>query len=118
MGCASPLLQVKTQMQAEAGMLGKDGLYQTGVRSGFPPAYKNGFHGLGVVASSGGMAGLWRGSAVIIGRGAVLSASQLMAYDGIKTTAKKHNLLQDGPTLHIMSSLVAAVVCTTSSMPL
>jgi hypothetical protein len=32
--CATPLLQVKTQMQVEAGKLGPEGLYVTGARKG------------------------------------------------------------------------------------
>lgn len=75
---ASPLLQVKTQMQAEAGRLGVDGLYETGMRVGSLPSYRGGFHALRVIAANGAETGgalgplrtLWRGAGVIVGRGA------------------------------------------------
>ena len=116
--CASPLLQIKTQMQAEAGSVGARGIYETGVRAGSAPTYRNGVHAFQKIGGEGGIAGLWRGAGVIVGRGAALSASQLMAYDGTKTTLKARKLLEDGPALHVAASLTAAVVCTTCSMPL
>jgi len=115
---ASPLLQIKTQMQAEAGRVGPTGLLETGAKAGAAPSYKGGIDGLRQVAASGGVRGLWRGCGVIVGRGAVLSASQLMTYDGIKTSLKEQQILNDGPVLHVSASLSAAVVCTTLTMPL
>lgn len=124
---ASPLLQVKTQMQAEAGLVGADGRYETGARTGLPPSYRGAGHAFSTLAASGsadggGFAGacrvLWRGAGVIVGRGAALSASQLAAYDGTKTELKARGYLQDGPLLHVTASITAAVVCTTCSMPL
>ena len=41
-----------------------------------------------------------------------------MAYNRIKTTAKRDWGFTDGPALHVMTSLAAALVCTTCSMPL
>lgn len=122
---ASPVLQVKVQLQAEAGLVGLDGKYATGARSGQAPTYRGTLHGLGSLARSGaaegGLAGgvrsLWRGASVIVSRGALLSGAQLMAYDGTKTNAKKHGIMADGPMLHLSASLVAAVCCTTMSMP-
>jgi len=125
--CASPLLQIKTQMQAEVGLLGDDGLYKSGVRAGSPPTYRNTFHAFQVLTTSGAaphasMVGvvstLWRGAGVIVGRGALLSASQLMAYDFTKTKLKTQGIMRDGPYLHVVASLAAAVCCTTCSMPL
>jgi len=114
---ASPLLQVKTQIQAEAGHVGPSGLYESGAKRGHPPSYRGGIDGLRCIWSQGGIRALWRGSGVIVGRGAVLSASQLMAYDGFKTRVKAHGLVSEGPLLHLMASLTAALVCTTCSMP-
>eukprot|EP00930_Biecheleria_cincta_P096714 TRINITY_DN88521_c0_g1_i1.p1 TRINITY_DN88521_c0_g1~~TRINITY_DN88521_c0_g1_i1.p1 ORF type:complete len:323 (+),score=23.13 TRINITY_DN88521_c0_g1_i1:51-1019(+) len=119
---ASPLLQVKTQMQAEAGIVGKDGLYETGNRVGSAPTYRSSFHAFRAIASSGegvlgGVRALWRGAGVIVGRGAVLSATQLMTYDNTKKQMKASKLMQDGPMLHVLASLAAAAVCTTCSMP-
>lgn len=122
--CASPLLQIKTQMQVEAGKVGADGLYMTGARAGSPPSYLNTAHAIRSLASSGldgGVLGslksLWRGAGVIVGRGAAVSSSQLSAYDSTKTFLKANNY-QDGPILHVIASQIAAVCCTTFSMPL
>lgn len=122
---ASPVLQVKVQLQAEAGLVGSDGNYTTGARSGHAPRYRGTLHGLTSLASSGaadgGPAGalrtLWRGASVIVSRGALLSGAQLMAYDGTKTNVKQQGIMADGPMLHLCASLVAAVCCTTMSMP-
>eukprot|EP00933_Yihiella_yeosuensis_P015498 TRINITY_DN13497_c0_g1_i2.p1 TRINITY_DN13497_c0_g1~~TRINITY_DN13497_c0_g1_i2.p1 ORF type:complete len:322 (+),score=45.42 TRINITY_DN13497_c0_g1_i2:83-1048(+) len=122
---ASPLLQIKTQMQCEAGKLGADGLYVSGARTGLAPSYSSTFNAFHVLSadgfSSGGAVGslqsLWRGAGVIVGRGAALSASQLSAYDGTKTFAKSQGF-SDGPLLHFTASQIAAVFCTTFSMPL
>lgn len=121
---ASPLLQVKTQMQAEAGQVGPQGLYLSGAKTGQAPTYNGAVHALRTImsdgAASGGaigaVRGLWRGSGIIVGRGAVLSASQLMAYDKTKTVLREH--VGEGPVLHCVASQVAAAFCTTCSMPL
>jgi len=118
---AAPLLQVKTQMQAEAGHIGPDGLYATGLRRGHPPTYQNTLQALTVLASascpSEKVQSLWRGAGLIVARGAALSGSQLMTYDASKKALKGRKLMHDGPLLHVTSSLVAAVVCTTCHMP-
>lgn len=121
--CASPLLQVKTQLQVEAGKLGANGLYETGARIGHPPAYSSTLGAFRTLAAvDGGFVGklrsIWRGGSVIVGRGCAVSASQLTAYDSTKTMLKSSAGFQDGPALHIFSSQVAALVCTTFSMPL
>eukprot|EP00929_Paragymnodinium_shiwhaense_P085424 TRINITY_DN45831_c0_g1_i1.p1 TRINITY_DN45831_c0_g1~~TRINITY_DN45831_c0_g1_i1.p1 ORF type:complete len:348 (+),score=-11.83 TRINITY_DN45831_c0_g1_i1:122-1165(+) len=124
---ASPFLQVKVQMQVEAGRVGPAGLYETGVCKGQPPTYRSGLHALQTLAGHGSrevvtwtsaLRRLWRGSSVITVRGGVLSASQLAGYDATKTQLKKQGVLTDGPALHVASSLVAAVCATTCSMPL
>lgn len=122
---ASPLLQIKTQMQAEAGKVSQ-GIYVTGLRTGLPPTYSNSINAAHHLAMSGfneaGVLGclqsLWRGSGVIVGRGAAVAASQLAAYDSTKTVLKTQGLMADGPLLHVVASQVAAVCCTTFSMPL
>eukprot|EP00401_Gymnodinium_catenatum_P078103 CAMPEP_0117591374 /NCGR_PEP_ID=MMETSP0784-20121206/71497_1 /TAXON_ID=39447 /ORGANISM="" /LENGTH=322 /DNA_ID=CAMNT_0005393089 /DNA_START=56 /DNA_END=1024 /DNA_ORIENTATION=+ len=121
---ASPLLQVKTQMQVEAGRISVEGVYLTGAHAGFPPTYASTFNALSTLAadgfSSNGMLGslqsLWRGAGVIVGRGAAVAASQLSAYDSTKTFLKAQGC-QDGPLLHFVASQVGALVCTTFSMP-
>lgn len=122
---ASPLLQVKTQMQAEAGRLNFAGRYETGARAGLPPCYSGTLDALRSLLRSGAEKGgalvavrvLWRGAGVTVGRGAVLSASQLTAYDATKTELKAAGLLREGPMLHVAASLAAAIACTSCSMP-
>eukprot|EP00931_Biecheleriopsis_adriatica_P054930 TRINITY_DN32379_c0_g1_i1.p1 TRINITY_DN32379_c0_g1~~TRINITY_DN32379_c0_g1_i1.p1 ORF type:complete len:326 (-),score=51.14 TRINITY_DN32379_c0_g1_i1:174-1151(-) len=122
---ASPLLQVKTQMQVESGKLSSEGVYLTGVRAGQQPTYSGTLHAFSTLAaeghSTGGLLGslksLWRGAGVIVGRGAAVSASQLAAYDSTKTFLKAQGFA-DGPLLHFVASQVGAVCCTTFSMPL
>lgn len=122
---ATPLLQVKTQMQVEAGKLSTEGLYLTGARTGLAPTYSGALNALSTLARDGGSNGgvlgsiksLWRGAGVIIGRGAALSASQLAAYDSTKTYLKTKGYT-DGPVLHFAASQAGAVCCTTFSMPL
>ncbi|CAE7404139.1 ucpC [Symbiodinium sp. CCMP2592] len=117
----APLLQVKTRMQAEAGRIGPDGRYVTGLRRGHAPTYRSTFQALHALASARcpheRMRSLWRGAGVIVARGAALSGSQLMAYDAFKTMMKAYSLMEDGPLLHVSASLVAAVICTTCHMP-
>jgi len=123
---ASPLLQIKTQMQVEAGKIGASGVYETGVRAGLAPTYSSSLSAARMLASSGydtggfvgGLQSLWRGCGVIVGRGAAVAASQLAAYDSTKTFLKTQGLVEDGPLLHVVASQVAAVTCTTFSMPL
>ncbi|CAJ1382753.1 unnamed protein product, partial [Effrenium voratum] len=89
---ASPLLQVKTQMQAEAGKLGLDGLYASGLHVGLAPTYSSTWQALASHSCGslgGSLRSLWRGAGVIVARGAALSASQLMAYDQSKTVLKE-----------------------------
>lgn len=123
--CASPLLQVKTQMQVEAGKLGPGGMYTSGARAGSRPTYTGSVHALCVLASDGFASGgplgslrsLWRGAGVIVGRGAAVSGSQLSAYDATKTFLKGRGY-DDGPLLHFVASQAGAITCTTFSMPL
>eukprot|EP00927_Polykrikos_kofoidii_P048626 TRINITY_DN42873_c0_g1_i1.p1 TRINITY_DN42873_c0_g1~~TRINITY_DN42873_c0_g1_i1.p1 ORF type:complete len:323 (-),score=42.81 TRINITY_DN42873_c0_g1_i1:79-1047(-) len=122
---ATPFLQVKTQMQAESGKVGADGLYGTGARTGQAPSYRSTFNAFSTLASNGyansgvlgGVANLWRGSSVVVGRGAVVAASQLSAYDSTKTFLKAQGY-GDGPVIHFVASQVGAFFCTTCSMPL
>ncbi|CAE7252548.1 mcfS [Symbiodinium necroappetens] len=96
----APLLQVKTRMQAEAGRIGPDGRYVTGLRRGHAPTYRSTFQALHALASARcpheRMRSLWRGAGVIVARGAALSGSQLISYDAFKTMMKAYNLMKDG----------------------
>eukprot|EP00930_Biecheleria_cincta_P015796 TRINITY_DN13050_c0_g1_i1.p1 TRINITY_DN13050_c0_g1~~TRINITY_DN13050_c0_g1_i1.p1 ORF type:complete len:273 (+),score=33.19 TRINITY_DN13050_c0_g1_i1:82-819(+) len=119
---ASPFLMVMVRMQSEAGLVGHDGRYITGARVGSPPSYQGMLHALRTIAGAEGMMSslraLWHGSSVITLLGGVLNGSQMMAYDWTKTHLKNGISLPDGPSLHVLASLVAAVSATTCSMPL
>lgn len=116
--CGSLLYMMKNKLQAEGGLKGPDGVYITGARKGFTPSCRNGAVGLYHTVFSEGAAGLWRVSGVLVARGATLSSSQLMGYDGTKSFCKEKGLLQDGPLLQAVASVVGAVTLTTCVMPL
>lgn len=111
----SPLYMIKNQLQSEAGML-VDGVYASGARKGLPPLYRHGAHGLHHVWHAEGIRGLWRGSGVLLVRGATLSSAQLMGYDATKAACKR-NGMADGPALQTLASFVGAVIMTTAVMP-
>ena len=116
--CGSPLYMMKNRLQSEAGLKSADGIYLTGVRNGKAPSYRNGAHGLVSIAKSEGILGLWRGSGVLVARGATLNSSQLTGYDGTKRFCKANGLLEDGTALHVTASVVGALFLTTCVMPL
>jgi hypothetical protein len=100
---STPLFQMKTRLQAEAGTPN--------------PVYKNGFNGLvKVYTEEGGVRGLFRGAMPLVLRGALLAAGSQLGYDGVKTVAKE-NGVADAPTLHVCASTVAAFLATTFSSP-
>lgn len=68
--------------------------------------------------AAGGFASLWRGASPLVIRGALFSACQTFGYDGTKTAlSQRRQLMQDGPALHAMSSMVAAFFATVFSAP-
>lgn len=76
--------------------------------------------GLGALRNlgQGGVRHLWRGADVLVARGALMSATQLAAYDSIKSISVGGNLVQDGPVLHCFCSFFASICCTTAICPL
>ena len=67
--------------------------------------------------NEGGMPRLFRGSGCLVVRGACLSAGNFLGYDGAKTIAKLHGLLDDGPVLHLVASVLSAAVGTAMAAP-
>ena len=123
---ASPFLMIMTQMQAEAGQVGADGKYITGAKAGKSPTYRGVIHAWRTISAAGSQAdgsrgavrALWRGASLISLRGGVLNASQMMGYDATKTQIKDQKLMEEGPIVHVVASVVAALCATTCSMPL
>ena len=67
---SSPVYQVKTLAQAEAGLL-ENGVFATGASVGQAPRYASLVQGLGTLKRDGH---LWRGAGALVVRGALLSA--------------------------------------------
>ena len=57
-----------------------------------------------------------RGSASVSIRGALFSCGQMLGYDGLKSTAKAHGF-EDGPSLHLISSVAASFGASVLSAP-
>ena len=109
---SSPVYQVKTLAQAEAGLL-ENGVFATGASVGKAPRYASLVQGLGTLKRGGH---LWRGAGALVVRGALLSAGMQVGYDGFKTWAKRRGALEDGPVLHGLAACaggVGAGVCAT-----
>ena len=109
---SSPVYQVKTLAQAEAGLL-ENGVFATGASVGQAPRYASLVQGLGTLKRDGH---LWRGAGALVVRGALLSAGMQVGYDGFKTWAKRRGVLEDGPLLHGLAACaggVGAGVCAT-----
>mmetsp|Transcript_2540 Transcript_2540/g.4966 ORF Transcript_2540/g.4966 Transcript_2540/m.4966 type:complete len:307 (-) Transcript_2540:105-1025(-) len=113
---STPLWQVKTRIQAEAGVL-KDGIYVTGARAGKPPEMTNLIEGLAFIIKNEGFVKLYRGATALMFRGGMMSSGQFLGYDWTKTNAKAAGLLQEGPVLHVLASTVAAFLSTTFAAP-
>ena len=109
---SSPVYQVKTLAQAEAGLL-ENGVFATGASVGKAPRYASLVQGLATLKRDGH---LWRGAGALVVRGALLSAGMQVGYDGFKTWAKRREMLEDGPVLHGLAACaggVGAGVCAT-----
>ena len=109
---SSPVYQVKTLAQAEAGLL-ENGVFTSGASVGKAPRYASLVQGLGTLKRDGH---LWRGAGALVVRGALLSAGMQVGYDGFKTWAKRRGVLEDGPVLHGLAACaggVGAGICAT-----
>jgi len=110
---SSPVYQIKTLAQAEAGVV-VDGVLTTGGRAGSAPRFHSHslLGGLSTLKRDGQ---LWRGSGALLVRGALLSAGMQVGYDGVKTLAKRRGVAE-GSGLHAVASAAGAVgacVCAT-----
>lgn len=112
---SSPVFQIKTLAQAEAGLI-VDGTLATGASAGKRPR----FHGRSLLAGLATLRAdraLWRGSGTLMVRGALLSAGMQVGYDGCKTFARKKRWLDDGPLLHGISACAGAFGACAFSTP-
>ncbi|GMH74659.1 hypothetical protein TrST_g3991 [Triparma strigata] len=115
---AVPTDRLKIRMQREAGRVGADGLYETGLFVGRRPTYPvfNFFSGFRkMFVEEGGIRGMWKGWEPTVARAACLAGAQLSSYDHTKFVMKDKGIMEDGTPLHVVASLVAgvaALVCT------
>jgi hypothetical protein len=104
--------------QAEAGLV-VGGVLATGARAGRAPS-ASGTSGIGMLChlcDRDGLFGLWRGSHLLVARGAIMSAMQLGVYDASKRALIDRGL-EDGTPVHVMASVAASVAMTTAIAPL
>jgi len=116
---ANPWDVVRVRMQNEGGVVDKkSGLYTTGPAAGRAPAHKSGFHALRDIGINEGVVdGLWRGTTATMARAALLSGSQLAAYDHTKFHLKQAGVMVEGTQLHITAAIVSGIVATTCCNP-
>lgn len=101
-----PVFQAKTRLQAAIAI--------TDVSTASSGMLRQ----LDSVVSEGGVSALWRGSTPLVVRGAFLGAGQSLGYDGTKTVLSQRNqIMDDGPILHVFSSVVASFLATTMAAP-
>lgn len=113
----SPFHLMKTMIQAEKNMIYNTASMNEGSRIG-RISYQNGIiSGFVEIIKEQGILGLWKGSIPVAARGALFTAGQMLGYDGFKTICKSNELLSDGTTLHVASSIVAAFGATVLSTP-
>ena len=116
---ANPWDVVRVRMQTEGGVVdARTGLLTTGPAAGRAPSHTGGWSALKDIARTEGVvSGLWRGTSATMARAALLSGSQLAAYDHSKHHLKKAQLMEEGPRLHIVAALISGVVACTCCNP-
>jgi len=99
---AKTRLQVATILQPEGRAVGPGGVLGE----------------MGTIWREGGVASLFRGASPLVVRGSLFSAGQTLGYDGAKTIlAQRMKVMEDGPVLHMLGSVVAAFFATVLSAP-
>ena len=83
---SSPVYQVKTLAQAEAGLL-ENGVFATGASVGKAPRYASLVQGLGTLKRDGH---LWRGAGALVVRGALLSAGMQVRRPRLLRSLPRH----------------------------
>ena len=111
---ATPTDLVKIRQQKEAGRLGPDGRFLTGLRQGHKPMYRSTIDAFRSVFKEEGVRGLYTGVAPTMARAACLAAGQLASYDHTKYLLGRP---RDDIFGHIAASLVAGLCATTAAQP-
>eukprot|EP00930_Biecheleria_cincta_P086418 TRINITY_DN75707_c0_g1_i1.p1 TRINITY_DN75707_c0_g1~~TRINITY_DN75707_c0_g1_i1.p1 ORF type:complete len:320 (+),score=57.48 TRINITY_DN75707_c0_g1_i1:41-961(+) len=96
------------------------GLIRAQADSSLPPAerrnYKGLFDAIRQIKTTEGVPALWRGVGPTVGRGAVVSMTQLASYDQAKEMLQP--VLGDGFPLFVASALASGLIYCTASLPL
>ena len=92
---SAPLWMIKTRMQGSAQLQG------VAVPTQWPVS----------------VLGYWTGCTPLVARGALLTSGQMAGYDATKRISRRHGLLADGPTLHVVAATVAGFSAATFSAP-
>jgi len=103
---ANPTDLVKIRMQGEGKL-----------PQGTEPRYRNVFHAFSIIIKQDGVLALWRGVIPTVQRAALLSATQIPAYDHTKNTLKLKGILQEGLPLHMLSSVLAGLATAIVTSP-
>ena len=101
---STPAWVVKTRLQA-------------GMESTTPPRGNGMKVCTDIIQKDGFFKGLYRGASALVVRGALINAGNTLGYDYIKTTNKRHAYMNEGPSLHVVASVVAAFLSSTFSVP-
>lgn len=81
------------------------------------PRYKNTYSAFKEIIGKEGLRGLYVGVGPTVKRAAILTASQIPSYDHTKHTILNMNWMQEGPALHIVSSMVAGFMSAVTTSP-
>lgn len=79
--------------------------------------YRHTFHAFWKIAQKEGVRGLWTGVGPTVQRAAILTAAQIPSYDHTKHTLLNAQLMEEGPALHGVSSVIAGFVTALSTSP-
>ncbi|KNC80070.1 hypothetical protein SARC_07558 [Sphaeroforma arctica JP610] len=112
-----PFYNAKTLLQAEAGLVDAHGCLTSGARKGHARQYRHLGQVLTQVYRSQGTSGLFRGLTPGVARGSLLSAGQTTSYDYTKTYILRHELMEQGPVMHVLCSVIAAFCAATLCAP-
>lgn len=95
----SPLFLVKTRMQS----------YSTAVQLGDQTHYTGVWNGLSTIYKQGGIGGLFKGVDAAILRTGAGSSVQLPIYNTAKNFLLRHDIMENGPHLHLLASTISGL---------
>ncbi|KAF6034843.1 hypothetical protein EB796_006849 [Bugula neritina] len=103
---ANPTDLIKVRLQAQGKLSPQESVRYTGVVSAFRE-----------ILQTEGVRGLWTGCTPTVCRAMILTATQIPTYDHMKHTLLNHQLMEEGVPLHIVSSMVAGLMCAITTSP-